>query len=122
MKPFEHPSTGGTFYLGMNFESQSHKSHLAESGVNTLAQNMYIHCQFPGVVTPFQQAHKISLVDATSGDFTYVPTKYKTAKNADSDNTVIESWQLTNQQMTIDHYAHYDGLLIIVNGVASTRF
>lgn len=122
MKPFEHPSTGGTFYLGMNFESQSHKSHLAESGVNTLAQNMYIHCQFPGVVTPFKEAHKISAVDDNSSDFTYVPRKYKTAKDADSAAAVVVDWQLTNQQMTIDHYVHYDGLLIIVNGVANTRF
>ena len=106
----------------MNSESQSHKSHLAESGVNTLAQNMYIHCQFPGVVTPFQQAHRISRVTTDSGDFTYVPKQYKTAKDADSADTVIETWQLTNQQMTIDHYVHYDGLLIIVNGVANTRF
>lgn len=122
MKAFEHPATNGTFFLGMNFESQSHKSHLAESGVNTLAQNMYIHCQFPGAVTPFQQAHKISQVNAEATDYTYVPKAYKTAKNQDSGAAVIETWQLTNQQMTIDHYVHYDGLLIIVNGVANTRF
>ena len=28
-------------------ESQSHKSHLAESGINTLAQTVYLGMRFP---------------------------------------------------------------------------
>ena len=128
MAPFEHPQPGGTFYLGMNFESQSHKSQLAESGVNTLAQNMYIHCQFPGVVKPYKQAWKLGVVAADDNgnvagtDFTYVPIKFHKAGSQTATTEVAAEWQLTNQQMTIDHYVHYDGLLIIVNGIANTRF
>ena len=44
---------GGTFFLGMNFESQPHRSDFSNSGVSTLAQNMYLISRFPNVVNDF---------------------------------------------------------------------
>jgi hypothetical protein len=44
---------GGTFFLGMNFESQAHRSDYSDSGVSTLAQSMYLIARFPSVVDDF---------------------------------------------------------------------
>lgn len=51
----------GTFFLAQNFESQSHKSQFAETGINTLAQNVYLHARFPVASNVFEdvQAYKI---------------------------------------------------------------
>lgn len=121
----QHPMPDGKFFLAQNFESQSHKSHLAESGVNTLAQNMYVHARFPGNARIFD-------VDAyplgRPSDKTYVPmpTGRITGQDSDGDPTgIVETkttWTQGNQQLLVDHYVHYDGLLLIVNGIANTRF
>jgi len=44
---------GGTFFLGLNFESQAHRSDYSNSGVSTLAQSMYLIAKFPKVVDDF---------------------------------------------------------------------
>lgn len=119
----QHPMPDGKFFLAQNFESQSHKSHLAESGVNTLAQNMYVHARFPGNA-------RIYDVDAyplgRAADRTYVPmatTRYTTDGTTTTlTNEIKTTWTQGNQQLLVDHYVHYDGLLLIVNGIANTRF
>lgn len=119
---FEHPLPDGKFYLAMNLESQSHKSHLAESGVNTLAQNMYLHCMFPKNSKPLgDTAFPWGLVD-TEKDHTFTAVKPKGKSDAEGDQIVATTWQQNNQALVVDHYVHYDGLLIIVNGLANTRF
>ena len=65
-----------TFAIGMDLETLPHKSKLTESGVNTLATNTYLICQFPNPAGP-----------------THVAT-----------------------------FAHYDGVLLIQNGICSVMF
>lgn len=50
---FESTLKGGTYFLGMNFESQAHRSDYANSGVSTLAQNLYLMCRFPNARDDF---------------------------------------------------------------------
>lgn len=119
----QHPMPDGKFFLAQNFESQSHKSHLAESGVNTLAQNMYVHARFPGNARIYDvDAYPLGRAD----DRTYVPmatTRYTTdGTTATLTNEIKTTWTQGNQQLLVDHYVHYDGLLLIVNGIANTRF
>jgi hypothetical protein len=119
----QHPMPDGKFFLAQNFESQSHKSHLAESGVNTLAQNMYVHARFPGNARIYDvDAYPLGRAD----DRTYVPmatTRYTTDGTTTTlTNEIKTTWTQGNQQLLVDHYVHYDGLLLIVNGIANTRF
>lgn len=99
--------TGGTFLMAQNFESQSHKSHLTESGINTLAQTMYMVARFPN-------KKKIG-TDACYDQSTGVALCL-------TDKTGKANWEQTNQALQTDHFIHYDGILIISNGVCSTRF
>lgn len=120
---FEHPLPDGKFYLAMNLESQSHKSHLAESGVNTLAQNMYLHCMFPKPSKPLgDTAYPWGLEDAAKKDHTYTAVRPLGLTGTDAPTINAAIWQQNNQSLVVDHYVHYDGLLIIVNGIANTRF
>lgn len=120
---YHYAYPGGTYFTAQNLESQSHKSHLAESGVNTLAQSMYLTARFPGEdnniggggynvqVAPNVGSRfdgGISTVDAT----TNIPTAMFTRR----------PWVQTNQGMQLDTIIHYDGILIISNGVCTTRF
>jgi len=50
---YHAPQQEGTFFLGMNFESQAHRSDYSNSGVSTLAQSMYLIARFPNVVDDF---------------------------------------------------------------------
>jgi hypothetical protein len=116
---------GGTYFCAQNLESQSHKSHLAESGVNTLAQSMYLHTTFPSAadvssvfkvvkstsaLDPADGAYGRDLAVATGGTFTLA-------------NTIsLVPWRQTNQALRVDHFIHYDGILIVSNGICSTRF
>lgn len=109
-KWFEHPLQGGTFFTAQNFESQSHKSHLAETGVNTLAQNMFMHARFPNQSEVLASGFRMG----TDDDFTFVPF--------DTNTAMTTAWQQSLQQLTVDHYVHYDGLLFVVNGIANTRY
>lgn len=102
--------SGGSYLMAQNFESQSHKSHLTESGINTLAQTMYMVARFPG---PKKLGEK-SFVNASTG-IAY-------AKNLTSPASTDEWWWQGNQALQVDHFIHYDGILIISNGVCSTRF
>lgn len=118
----QHPMHDGKFFMAQNFESQSHKSHLAESGVNTLAQNMYMHARFPPSGTPLGP-----LVYPFGPETcrTYLPVETgmsSTDDDTDVVTTTRQRWQQSNQQLVVDHYVHYDGLLLIVNGIANTRF
>jgi hypothetical protein len=61
---------GGTFFLGMNFESQAHRSDYSNSDVSTLAQSMYLIARFPNVVDDFGesvylQTNRIGIDSAT---------------------------------------------------------
>jgi hypothetical protein len=118
----QYPLQGGTFFISQNFESQSHKSHLAESGLNTLAQTMYVECRFPGAVQVGSNSLKVSAVTSES----YVYAK----QLADRDGTNKASyagatktnWLQCNAALQMDHFIHYDGLLLVENGICNTRF
>ena len=130
----------GKFFISQNLESQSHKSHLAESGVNTLAQSLFLTARFPGhkEISPASrwgvlhtgrdnnhairdvQSVQVFDVDVTvEDDDTQAnhPTKI-------NDGIAVQTTPLatTNQQLQLDHFIHYDGILIIANGIANTRF
>ena len=105
-----HCMTGGTYLLAQNFESQSHKSHLTESGINTLAQTMYMVCRFP----MSKRVGAEAVVNTSSG------VAFTKADGVPSAGEVV--WEQGNQALQVDHFIHYDGILIISNGVCSTRF
>ena len=72
---------GGTFFLGMNFESQPHRSDFSNSGVSTLAQSMYLIARFPNVVDDFGEPVYIQNVKAIgTGEF-QVSVPARTAPN-----------------------------------------
>lgn len=70
-------ATECTFMLATDLETLPHKSKLTESGVNTLAVNTHLVCQFAG---------------------------------------------LLNAASHVSTFAHYDGVLLIQNGIASVMF
>jgi hypothetical protein len=130
----------GKFFIAQNMESQSHKSHLAESGVNTLAQSLFLTARFPGgkTVVPSNQwaiianttyglrQNKTPIVFGENATIT-AEAKAGGANNAAkvSDALTIQanqSYITTNQQLQLDHFIHYDGILIVANGIANTRF
>lgn len=143
----EYTGENGTFILSQNFESQSHKSHLAESGVNTLAQTMYMVARFPAAenvasnvflhgatkaihhgsepTTTIAYTYKDTVVkdkaDGTTDVDVKLWTETDTAVAGDTYSAAFQ-WTQGNQAMLVDHFVHYDGLLIISNGIASTRF
>lgn len=126
---------GGTFFAAQNFESQSHKSTLAESGLNTLSQNMYLHCRFPPRSHPYGQT--VRLVDGqrsvdngaanatkTCGIYTFTRPEMKNivAANGLVVKSVADDWSQHNAALQVDHFIHYDAILVIANGICNTRF
>lgn len=114
---------GGTFFCAQNLESQSHKSHLAESGVNTLAQSMYLHATFPSAST----INGMKVVNTSTPsrflDGAFGPEDITSGITSATDPTpVSKTWQQCNQALRVDHYIHYDAILIVSNGICSTRF
>lgn len=109
-KWWHYPLQGGTFFCAQNFESQSHKSHLTESGINTLAQSMYLVARFPpeGTIDGMVQVTK----DIADGKFKVYETTADTGG----------PWRQINQALQLDTFVHYDGILLISNGICSTRF
>mmetsp|Transcript_36542 Transcript_36542/g.86823 ORF Transcript_36542/g.86823 Transcript_36542/m.86823 type:complete len:394 (+) Transcript_36542:478-1659(+) len=71
------PDEGGTFVIAQDLEHIPHKSSVHESGVNTLAVDVYLLADF-GSTAPFN--------------------------------------------IRLDTFAHHDALLVIQNGICSTRF
>lgn len=126
---------GGTFFAAQNFESQSHKSTLAESGLNTLSQNMYLHCRFPPRSHPYGQTvrlvHGQREVDndtanaiKTTGIYTYThpDMNHIVASNGLVVKTAADDWSQHNAALQVDHFIHYDAILVIANGICNTRF
>jgi hypothetical protein len=105
----QNPGEGGTYYVTQNLESQAHKSNLCESGVNTLAQTVYLSLRMPG-----QTDYKTISFHPTAGD-EYGVVKLHTSNQA-------EYLSLANVEMLIDTFAHYDAVLVIRNGLMNTRF
>ena len=101
----------GTFYMAQNFESQSHKSHLIDSGINTLAQHMYMHLKLPPPKTPF----------ADDGGPKYVGSHDQTVFVSALGTTPLTA-TFHMPTLAVDHFIHFDGILICANGVCSTRF
>lgn len=125
-EPTDYPMQGGDFYCTQNFESQSHKSHLAESGVNTLAQSMYLQARFPqSQVVP--GVKRQTAADATtdngaiSGISTVADGKAADGSTADP-NAKWGDWHQANAALQLDTFVHYDGIMIIENGIINTRF
>lgn len=115
----QYSMPGGAFLMAQNFESQSHKSHLTESGINTLAQTMYMVSRFPRPGTIGKNLY----IDSTYSDDR--DAVFSSSVNPTTLNPAIPTavkWTQGNQALQIDHFIHYDGILIISNGVASTRF
>lgn len=125
---------GGTFFAAQNFESQSHKSAFVESGLNTLSQNMYLHCRFPTRSQPLIGQCKLvrgyiptsSVADPGNSHAIYTftsrksdPERYHRGYIGESN---LMSWQQHNAQLQVDHYIHYDAILVIINGICNTRF
>lgn len=107
---WHYPLQGGAFFCAQNFESQSHKSHLTESGINTLAQSMYLVARFP---------------PEAAIDGMYATSTNKTKGIYDPLDTMPNqgaAWRQTNQGLQLDTFIHYDGILLISNGICSTRF
>jgi hypothetical protein len=126
---FHYAQENGTFFSAQNFESQSHKSALAESGINTLSQNMYLHCRFPQKSAPFTKAYKVDGHHDTIEDthFSWLPFDFGKFWGPEVDkhkNVAISDskWEQQNAQMQVDHFIHYDGILVIANGICNTRF
>ena len=116
---YHYCSPSGTYYTAQNLESQSHKSHLAESGVNTLAQSMYISARFPNEVK-FDESYK---VQKTSGALELMDGAITKSSVAVPTTEVTRSpWVQSNQGLQLDTIIHYDGILIISNGICTTRF
>lgn len=97
----------GTYYIPQNLESQSHKSHLAESGANTLALQTYLSMRFPTA----DRFTSLTYGNGTKG----------TTVDYDSTNTNLEP-TLFNPDLQIDTWAHYDGVIVIKNGEIISRF
>jgi hypothetical protein len=125
---------GGTFFAAQNFESQSHKSAFVESGLNTLSQNMCLHCRFPPRSQPLVEPAKrvIGYVPRSSAiikvDNHEICTYNTKPRNAERyyngyivEDTLV-NWQQHNAQLQVDHYIHYDAILVIINGICNTRF
>lgn len=121
---------GGTFFAAQNFESQSHKSAFVESGINTLSQNMYLHCRFPARL---ETAGEMAAVEGylstlrageTHGIFTYARQieNKKDFHLTKVPNATTHNWWQYNAQLQVDHFIHYDAVLTIVNGICNTRF
>lgn len=122
---YNYCKPGGTFVLAQNLESQSHKSHLAESGINTLAQSVYLLAKFP-MGGNISQAFKVYNTEDGKED---LPTDgaYDTLTHETDDDALPPdhgkvAFYQTNQALQMDHFVHYDGILIISNGRCSTRF
>lgn len=115
---YQFTSPGGTFIAAQNFESQSHKSHLTESGVNTLAQSMYFNARFPSSKTFSDVNVKSASALASS------PGLITTKGSADETSASVVFGPLiqVQQALQMDTFVHYDGIIIISNGIASTRF
>ena len=73
---------------------------------------MYLHTRFPNIGYVLKgNTYKWGSDD----DYTYSQVQARTGQ-------APTPWNQGNQQMTVDHYIHYDGLLVIINGIANTRF
>eukprot|EP00873_Tetraselmis_striata_P039052 jgi/Tetstr1/459316/TSEL_004711.t1 len=105
-----NPSELGTYYICQNLESQSHKSTLADSGVNTLAQTVYLSMRMPGEV-------RSKWYFTTSGELT---NEASTGTGTD----LVNHTQLAyiNPNLQIDTFTHYDAVLLVRNGMLNTRF
>jgi hypothetical protein len=80
---------------------------------------MYMHCQFPQFTSPLGN----NAFEIGAGDDITFSVVAPFDKNGDrSANLQGKLWRQNNQSMIVDHYVHYDGLMIIVNGLANTRF
>lgn len=137
-KPNTVAEENGKFYIAQNLESQSHKSHLAESGVNTLAQSLFLNARFPGKKTISSGNHYATFgkgeTNKLIADPSFTLAFSGTVTAATTANTAPSATQVTwgtlsnnalatvNNQMQVDHFIHYDGILIIANGIANTRF
>ena len=99
-----YPSELGTYYVSQNMESQSHKSHLAESGINTLAQTVYLSMRFP----PVERFTDLKYFDEKLDIIVYGTGGVKP--------------YLYNPDLHIDTFAHYDGVVVIRNGIMNSRF
>jgi hypothetical protein len=83
---------------------------------------MYVECRFPGAVQVGSNSLKVSAVTSES----YVYAK----QLADRDGTNKASyagatktnWLQCNAALQMDHFIHYDGLLLVENGICNTRF
>lgn len=105
-----HCAKGGTFLAAQNLESQSHKAYMIESGVNTLAQHIYLHARFPPASDLYPGA---TVKDLRTTDMdALVPS----IGDGSATQTTV------NASLQIDHFMHYDGILIINKGICSTRF
>ncbi len=128
---------GGTFFAAQNFESQSHKSAFVESGLNTLSQNMYLHCRFPPRSQPLIEPAKLVRGFITRYGTTVIPNDKDTHEictyttkpggseryyNGYITEEALVNWQQHNAQLQVDHYIHYDAILVIINGICNTRF
>lgn len=110
---FSHARDDGTFFVAQNFESQSHKSQFAETGINTLAQNVYIHARFPPSSSVFGPNPAIQI-----GKF---PVTQQARFRSDSEN-VYTYGDLEYTQETLDNFTSTEGRdFPTINDIADLR-
>jgi hypothetical protein len=116
---------GGSYVAAQNFESQSHKAYLLESGINTLASTMYLFADFPAP----NRIPTLAIANLGNGLFAGQQTNHSNLTQANGFPQNIgnvraggDTLESSNAHLRMDHFVHYDGVLIIDGGICNTRF
>jgi hypothetical protein len=98
---------------------------------------MCLHCRFPPRSQPYGQvAHLVdgqhsvdlstanALVPKNCGIYTCIGnhTKDITAANGLVVKATVEDWSQHNAALQVNHFIHYDAILVIAHGIRNTRF
>jgi hypothetical protein len=81
---------------------------------------MYLECRFPGAEKVASGNLKIQ-----SGSNTIISKCQNLREFTPLDTTAwnaAEDWMQCNAALQMDHFIHYDGLLLVENGICNTRF
>jgi hypothetical protein len=81
---------------------------------------MYLECRFPGAekVSP----DNLKILAGTNGVLSKSQNVREVAPLDQAAWTAAEDWMQCNAALQMDHFIHYDGLLLVENGICNTRF